>query len=228
MVNYTFALPVLLSQICCSVTPSSPSVPPDLLRGPKHYHNLCDVFSKENSLFLPPHWQYDCDTEMLTGASPAPFGCITCRVLIWRQWISTSACLAAGIIQLSSSLLRWGSFLWRRKTNPSIHVWWYWEPWDTGDQISIGGVAIHHMNLAYIQSAKRVVPDLFITADRSTHDNFTAAQGGSSTVRSVWFSEPPMWCVFKHPFKIAYRYAIKTFWEISHKVFQNKWSFRLS
>lgn len=40
-----------------------------------------------------------------------------------------------------------------------------------------------HMNLAYIQSAKTVTPNLFITVDQSTLDNFTAAQGGGWTAR---------------------------------------------
>ena len=47
------------------------SKPPDLYLVPPAYHNLAQVFSKEQVLSLPPHWPYDCGIDLLPGA-PLP------------------------------------------------------------------------------------------------------------------------------------------------------------
>ena len=83
---------------------SSPPVSPDLRGVPPIYHDLAQVFSKEQASSLPPHRPYDCGIYLLPGA-PLPVGRLYNLSVpekeTMRNYISES--LASGIIRPSSS-----------------------------------------------------------------------------------------------------------------------------
>lgn len=74
-----------------SEAPGCPAEPPHLSLVPEVYHDLGEVFSKEQALSLAPHHPYDCATNLLPGAllpssrhynlsrllSPDPAGLVT-------------------------------------------------------------------------------------------------------------------------------------------------------
>ena len=90
--------------------------PPDLSKVPEVYHDLKEVFSKDNALSLPPHRPYDCSIDLLPGA-PLP----ACRLYnvskpeyeAMETYIRDS--LAAGIIRPSSSPVAAGFFFVSKK-----------------------------------------------------------------------------------------------------------------
>lgn len=90
--------------------------PPDLSNVPEVYHDMLEVFSKEQALSLPPHRPYDCAIDLLPGA-PLP----TSRLYnlsrpeqeAMEQYIQNS--LAAGIIRPSSSPVGAGFFFVDKK-----------------------------------------------------------------------------------------------------------------
>lgn len=57
--------------VCILPYPQFAPEPPDLSAVPPVYYSLAPVFSKHNALLLPPHWPYDCTTDLQPGA-PLP------------------------------------------------------------------------------------------------------------------------------------------------------------
>ena len=104
-----------------SATPPSQSrstklEPPDLSNVPECYHDLCDVFSKDSALSLPPHRPYDCAINLLPGA-PLPksrlYNLSNPEKETMQNYISES--LASGIIRPSSSPVAAGFFFVGKK-----------------------------------------------------------------------------------------------------------------
>ena len=94
----------------------SPPISPDLTGVPPIYHDLAQVFSKEQALSLPPHRPYDCAIDLLLGA-PLPVGRLYNLSVpekeTMRNYVSES--LASGIIWPSSSLVAAGFFFVAKK-----------------------------------------------------------------------------------------------------------------
>ena len=90
---------------------ASPPVPVDLTGVPEVYHDLAQVFSKDQALSLPPHRPYDCAIELLPGASlPCSrlFNLSKPEHAAMETYIKDS--LAAGLIRPSSSPVGAGFF----------------------------------------------------------------------------------------------------------------------
>uniref|UniRef100_A0A3Q2R0P7 CCHC-type domain-containing protein n=1 Tax=Fundulus heteroclitus TaxID=8078 RepID=A0A3Q2R0P7_FUNHE len=107
------------SPSCHSQIPTLPSaqVYPEALKlVPKHYHDLGQVFSKEQASSLPPHRPYDCAIDLLPGA-PLPTSRLYNISQSERQapekYVKES--LAAGLIRASSSPLGAGFFFVGKK-----------------------------------------------------------------------------------------------------------------
>lgn len=113
---HAFYLKSALSPCNGSVPSSSPPAPPDLSGVPQQYHDLKEVFSKERALSLPPHWPYDCGTDMVPGATfPTSrlYNLSRPEKEAMERYITDS--LAAHIIQPSTSPLGAGFFFVEKK-----------------------------------------------------------------------------------------------------------------
>ena len=93
----TSAVPLLSSSV-------APPDLPDLSGVPTCYHDLAEVFSKQLSLFLPPHRSYDCGIDLLPG-SPLPSSRLYILSRLERETMQKyiQESLAAGVIRPSSS-----------------------------------------------------------------------------------------------------------------------------
>ncbi|CAJ1057674.1 uncharacterized protein LOC108874699, partial [Xyrichtys novacula] len=94
----------------------SASPPPSLTSVPPVYHDLAMVFSKEQSLILPPHRPYDCAIDLLPGA-PLPssrlYNLSRPEREAMEDYIQDS--LTSGLIRPSSSPLAAGFFFVKKK-----------------------------------------------------------------------------------------------------------------
>lgn len=96
---------------------------PDLSSVPYAYHDLAEVLSKQRALSLPPHRQYDCSIELLSGA-PLP----SCRLYNLsrpeREAMGTYIhdTLTAGIFRPSTSPLGAGGGLSPKKMDRYVPV----------------------------------------------------------------------------------------------------------
>lgn len=111
---HSLCLQSALAPVEATVPP--PSKSPDLSSVPPVYHDLKEVFSKQQALSLPPHRPYDCSIDLLPGA-PLPSSRIFNLSRLEREtmekYIHDS--LAAGIIRPSSSPVGAGFFFVSKK-----------------------------------------------------------------------------------------------------------------
>lgn len=88
----------------------------DLTNVPSEYHDLCEVFSKDHALSLPPHRPYDCAIDLLPGA-PLPtkrlYNLSKPEREAMEKYINDS--LSAGLIRPSSSPVGAGFFFVEKK-----------------------------------------------------------------------------------------------------------------
>ena len=79
---------------------------PDLSAIPKEYHDVADVFSKSNTLVLPPHREIDLKIELEEGATSLPgrlYSLSPFKLNTLREFIDKN--LSTGFIRLTSSSL---------------------------------------------------------------------------------------------------------------------------